>query len=110
MKPDHAAIVAQTHAANAILRMLGRPPCEFELREVLVADIKPSQSGEDYENASSRELARKTAKGQPSDRKQDNWPIAVDEVGTIIDGNHRHAAAMLNGRKVVWALVTKGNS
>ena len=44
MKPDHAAIVAQTHAANAILRMLGRPPCKFEVREVPLADIKPSRS------------------------------------------------------------------
>ena len=110
MKPDQAAIVAQTHAANAILRMLGRPPCEFELREAPLADIKPSQFGEDYDNASSRELARKTANGQVSDRKQDNWPIAVDKAGTIIDGNHRHAAAVMNGQKVVWALVAKERS
>ena len=57
MKPDAAAVAAQIHAANAILRHLGKPPREFELREVLVADIRPSQAGEDYDNASSRELA-----------------------------------------------------
>ena len=108
MKPDQAAIVAQTHGANAILRMLGKPPSEFELQEVPLSEIKPSQFGEDYDNASSRELARKTANGQPSDRKQDNWPIAVDADGVIIDGNHRHAAAAMNGRKAVWALVAKG--
>ena len=105
MKPNPAAIAAQTHAANAILRRLGKPPVEFELREVPVADIKPSQFGEDYENASSRELARKTANGQPSDRWQDNWPIAVDGAGVIIDGNHRHAAAVTNGREMGWVLV-----
>jgi len=110
MKPDQAAVIAQTQAANAILRRLGKPPCEFELRETPVADITPSHFGEDYDNPSSRELARRTANGQQSDRRQDNWPIAVDEAGTIIDGNHRHAAAVMNGRKVVWALVAKGGA
>jgi hypothetical protein len=110
MKPDAVAIAAQTHAANAIRRRLGKPPCDFELREVPVSHIKPPQFGEDYDNASSRELARKTAGGQASDRKQDNWPIAVDEAGTIIDGNHRHAAAVMNGRKTIWALVAKRRS
>lgn len=107
MKPKGAAIAAQSQSANAILRRHGKPPCEFELREIPVADIEPSQFGEDYDNASSRELARKTAGGKLSDRPEDNGPIAVDADGVIIDGNHRHAAAVMNGREVVWALVAK---
>jgi hypothetical protein len=54
-----------------------------------------------------RDQACKTANGKASNRPKDNWTIAVDEARTIIDGNHRHAAAVTNGRNLVWALVAK---
>ena len=106
MKPDDAAIVAQTHAANAILRMARQ--ASIRVRAARGSGCRHHAiAGEDYDNASSRELTHKTANGQPSDRKQDNWPIAVDADGVIIDGNHRHAAAVMNGRKAAWALVAR---
>ena len=78
---------------------------KFEMKLVPVKDITPSQFGEDYDNASSRELAKYIAKPGSSGRKEDYAPIIVDENGVIFDGNHRHFAHVLAGLEWIPALV-----
>ncbi len=78
------------------------------LRWVKVADITPSQSGEDYDNESSRSTVkslRKMAEGEdhPYGYERDAAPIVVDGNGQIIDGNHRHYAAVENGDEYILA-------
>jgi hypothetical protein len=75
----------------------GLPPAEHELVLLPLAAVKPSQSGEDYDNVSSRELAKHIKEYGKSERWDDYKPIIVDEAGTILDGNHRHAASTMAG-------------
>jgi len=105
--PDEKSVTRQAWAANQIRKRQGKPPVDYELKLVPLDSVKPSQHGEDYINDSSKELARKVAGGKRSDRQQDNDPIALDESGNIVDGNHRHAAATMNGEKAIWAIVPK---
>jgi len=100
----------QTLSANATRKSQGKPPLEFELKLVPVNSITPSQSGEDYDNDSSRELAKYIADPGTSGRDLDYAPVAVDETGTIIDGNHRHAAHTFAGLDWIPALVPKNFS
>ncbi len=105
--PDEKSVTRQAWAANQFRKRQGKPPVDHELKLVPLDSVKPSQHGEDYINDSSKELARKVAGGKRSDRHEDNDPIALDESGNIVDGNHRHAAATMNGEKAIWAIVPK---
>jgi hypothetical protein len=92
-------------------RAQAAPDVDFELRMVKTSDAVPTQVGEDYLNASSMETAEKIAKSksiQDIDRVEDVLPIRLDENMRIIDGNHRHAAAVLNKDEYIQALVPVG--
>lgn len=104
-EPSAEDVAEQINIANQMRRRSGKDPLSYQLKLVDVDSVTPSQTGEDYDNASSRDLAERTRGGKLSERRQDNYPIAVDENGKIIDGNHRHAAATINGKKKIWAIV-----
>lgn len=92
-------------------RAQAAPDVDFELRMVKTSDAVPTQVGEDYLNASSMGTADKIAKSksiQDIDRVEDVLPIRLDENMRIIDGNHRHAAAVLNKDEYIQALVPVG--
>lgn len=92
-------------------RAQAAPDVDFELRLVKTSDVFPTQVGDDYLNASSMETARKIARSnsiQEIDRVEDVLPIRLDENMRIIDGNHRHAAAVLNKDEFIQALVPVG--
>ena len=81
---------------------------DFELRMVRTSDAIPTQVGDDYLNDSSRYTAQQIAKSkliQDVRRVEDVLPIRLDENMRIIDGNHRHAAAVLNKDEYIPALV-----
>lgn len=83
---------------------------DFEYKTMPVASVKPSQSGEDYNNDSSKETARIHKQYKPGDDigyRGDFMPVVVDENNNIIDGNHRHAAHTMNGCKNMRVLVAK---
>ena len=80
---------------------------DYELRMVPLDKITPSQTGEDYDNDSSRELSRHIGEFGKSGRLQDYEPIIVDKNMRILDGNHRHAARKIAGIKYIPALVQK---
>jgi hypothetical protein len=92
--------------------IVGRPKNgqNYELRLVPVASIKPNQSGDDYLNDSSRETARRIKAGTVVEaRPADLAPILLEKDGrTLLDGNHRHAAATLNGDREILAIVPIG--
>lgn len=107
--------LARTQAieANYMREKQGLKPLNFsdyDLKWLPLDEVKPSQSGEDYKNASSEELAKKIGEFLGSGRKQDYAPIVVDENMTIIDGNHRHAARVMAGIKEIPVLVPKVKS
>lgn len=92
-------------------RAQAAPDVDFELRLVKTSDVFPTQVGDDYLNASSMETARKIAGAksiQEIDRVEDVLPIRLDQDMRIIDGNHRHAAAVLNQDEFIQALVPVG--
>jgi hypothetical protein len=92
-------------------RAQAAPDVDFELRLVKTSDVFPTQVGDDYLNASSMETARKIASSntiQQIDRVEDVLPIRLDQNMRIIDGNHRHAAAVLNQDEFIQALVPVG--
>ena len=92
-------------------RAQAAPDVDFELRLVKTSDVFPTQVGDDYLNASSMETARKIARSntiQQIDRVEDVLPIRLDQNMRIIDGNHRHAAAVLNQDEFIQALVPVG--
>ena len=79
---------------------------DFEIREVPVDSVRLLQTGEDYINDSSRETARRIASGEVFDaRPEDVLPIRLDKDGKVLDGHHRHAAAVMNGEQTILALV-----
>lgn len=80
---------------------------EFELKTMSLGDVTPSQSGEDYENASSKHLSKHISKYDSTGRKEDYDPILVDENLKILDGNHRHAARKMAGLKKIDVWVPK---
>lgn len=96
---------------------------DYELRLININDAKPNQFGEDYINDSSRNTAerirdlRKVADRVSSGdlrlgdevRLEDLTPIVLQKDGTIVDGNHRHAAATMNGDSKILAFVAAGN-
>jgi hypothetical protein len=87
------------------------PDVDFELRMVRTSDVTPTQVGDDYLNASSTFTAKQIAKSksiQDVGRVEDVLPIRLDENMRIIDGNHRHAAAVLNKDEYIPALVPIG--
>ncbi len=99
----------QEYAVAPVLQKVP-PGTKFELALLPVSSVAPSQEGEDYVNDSSRALAedmKEVAKDgvDAINRSADYWPIVVDEGGKILDGNHRHAAHVLNGFPYVWAMV-----
>lgn len=96
----------------------------YELKAIPLKDLKPTQFGEDAVNDSSRATAsdlKAAVKGKlkpfvskdpfaetPSGhfREADAWPITVwGETSQILDGNHRYAAAVMNGQTTIQALV-----
>lgn len=103
-KPSEQVARAVVASADDYRERLGLPPTKHALKFVPLSKIHPSQFGEDYDNESSRELARKTKDGGISDRAADHYPVILDEEGNILDGNHRHAAASMNGEEGLWAV------
>jgi hypothetical protein len=101
-------VAQQAEAANQIRARQGKPAVEYDLKFLPLGDVKPSQTGEDYDNASSRDLATRITKYDPDERPADYAPIAVDEAGVIVDGNHRHAAHTFAGLDSIPVLVPKG--
>lgn len=92
-------------------RAQAAPDVDFELRFVKTSEVFPTQVGDDYLNASSMGTAKKIAESksiQDIDRVEDVLPIRLDENMRIIDGNHRHAAAVLNKDEYIQALVPVG--
>lgn len=76
----------------------------YTVEMVPLDKVKPSQSGDDYINDSSRYQAKQYKKYLEGDidvndlRFQDYYPIVVNrDTMEIIDGNHRHAAHTLLG-------------
>lgn len=69
------------------------------------------QSGEDYDNDSSRETAKHYYRvhvlGQERNYAGDFKPAIIDELGRLLDGHHRHAAHKMLGRKSFWCYVPK---
>ena len=70
-----------------------------QLKRVALSTIVPSQSEEDYQNASSEAQAQQFEKMLSGEkdvqdhRKDDFYPILVDrKTNKIVDGNHRHYA------------------
>jgi len=96
---------------DGILDRRGADKFDYELRSVPVADVTPSQTGDDYLNASSEYTARQIASEtiDTIHRREDVMPIILDENLKIIDGNHRHAASTVNGAKTIPALVRTGS-
>lgn len=96
---------------DGILDRRGADKFDYELRSVPVADVTPSQTGEDYLNASSEYTARQIASEtiDTIHRREDVMPIILDENLKIIDGNHRHAASTVNGATTIPALVRTGS-
>lgn len=94
--------------ANIIRERQGKTPQDYEIRAVPVDSIHPTQQGDDYDNSSSRHTAEQLKKGNPDQRPEDYNPVALDENGNIADGNHRHAAAKMNGDTHILAMVPVG--
>ena len=85
-------------------------PSKYTVTEILVDSAKPIQFGDDYINDSSKETARRIKSGEATeDRWQDTMPILLNERGEIIDGHHRHAAAIMNGDKTIMAVIPLAN-
>lgn len=86
-------------------------PSEYVLKEIPLDSVILLQSGEDYDNDSSRETAnhyyRVHVLGEEPNYEGDFRPIVIDERGRVIDGHHRHAAHTFLGRKKIWAYVPK---
>jgi hypothetical protein len=96
----------------------GLAPVEWESVAVPVSSLIPSQTGDDYENESSRLLSKFVGKFNSSDRDPedddpgnlDYAPAVVDENGVIMDGNHRHAARTMAGLKMMDVVRPKAGS
>ena len=95
----------QAIQANRTATALGKSAHDYKLVELPLDIITPSQSGEDYENDSSRYLAEHIKEFLSTGREEDYYPIVVDDTGTIIDGNHRHAARKMAGVSTIPVLV-----
>ena len=83
----------------------------YELKLIKTSNVKPSQFGEDYLNESSKYTANNILNAKSIkdiSREADLLPITLDEKLNIMDGNHRHAAAVLNGDEYIPALVPVG--
>lgn len=95
----------QIKLANELRKRKNLPPLKFALQLLPIEAITPSQTGEDYDNESSRYTANHIASFNEDERAEDYAPVAVDENDKIIDGNHRHAARVMAGVKTIPALV-----
>ena len=103
--PQGQKLVGQAKAeANRYRQRKGLPQVDHELTLMPVGDVKPSQTGEDYINDSSRAQSKHVGEFGGTGRMADYQPIVVDENNNIIDGNHRHAAHVLSGQKVIPVL------
>lgn len=105
------AVQQDPRLIQKIQRRVADKPFDYEQRQVRVKDITPSQVGEDYLNASSEYTAKNISSAKSAadvSRVEDLFPIVLDETGKIVDGNHRHAAATLNGEEYITALVPVG--
>ena len=70
-----------------------------------VKNIKPNQFGEDYINDSSKQTAKNIKKQNTEIRLGDIMPVILGPNNVISDGNHRHAAAIINDQENILALV-----
>jgi hypothetical protein len=93
----------------------GDPSIKIKLKTMAIADLTPTQEGEDRHNESSAETARIHREWNAGRMKEsdidyigDFMPIVVDEKGTIIDGNHRYAAHESNGWKNIRVMQVAG--
>jgi hypothetical protein len=80
---------------------------DYELRDVRVSQLMPTQFGEDALNSSSRYTAEsiRSAKSIEDIRAEDVLPILLSPDGRVLDGNHRFTAATLNEEQTIPALV-----
>jgi len=80
---------------------------DYELRDVRLSQLIPTQFGEDALNDSSRYTADsiRSAKSIDEIRAEDVLPILLSPDGRVLDGNHRFTAAKLNDEQTIPALV-----
>lgn len=94
--------------AIAKARLSAQPNKDWELKKIQLADITPSQEGEDRLNESSINSAKLIASGNLDQiPKADLVPIILTDDLNISDGNHRYTAAEMNGQKYIYAYIPK---
>jgi hypothetical protein len=105
-------IQRQIETANGILRGFKKRIRHYTLVTLPVESIVPSQTGEDYENVSSKydaetyKLVKEGAKKVDEVRLESFYPIVVDKSSLeIIDGNHRHYAAVASGEAFIYVVL-----
>lgn len=105
-------IDSQVNEANGILIQQRKLMANWKIVTLNVHDVKPTQDGDDYNNASSEEDAKQYEKVKMGIYNIDEIrlnsfrPICV-ELATmkIIDGNHRHSAITKCGEKLIYAML-----
>lgn len=88
---------------------------KYKTKTMAVADLTPTQHGEDRINDSSKETAKILREWNAGKQSRDSieyigdfMPIVVDEKGTIIDGNHRYTAHQMNQWKYIRVMQVAG--
>jgi phage head maturation protease len=103
----------QLEKINELRDADGLPPVsekDLVLKIHNIDDIKPSQSGEDYVNESSKELAKHIGRLGGSERDDDYAPVWIDEDMNILDGNHRHASRKISGIGTIPTVMIKSGN
>ena len=105
-------IASQLKEASEILERNNKIIVSWELATLLIDDLIPTQSDEDYQNPSSIAdaellLRAKTGLVNLNDIRLDSFrPIAVEKFNlNIIDGNHRHYAIKHIGEHHIYSLL-----
>lgn len=101
----------QIKNANDILMAKNQRIKSHNVVPIKIIDIKPSQQGEDYDNASSNFDANQLLDFKKGNiaidviRLETICPIAINkETMEIIDGNHRHFATFAIGEECILTL------
>jgi|GEM_PF-372760 len=97
------------YVEDGLRRRLLATSDNYVIRPVPLDSVRLQQFGEDYINDSSVETAAQIKTGNAANRRpEDVFPILLDKDGLVLDGHHRHAAAVINGETSVLALVPVG--
>jgi len=103
----------QAAQANGVRERFKKPKADFEIRVVRTKDVTPSQDYDDWMDDHAKNMAgllRKFNGPQATDMMEGEvinvvTPIAIEKGGKLIDGNHRHAAHVINGEDHIVAIV-----